>query len=343
MLEHNAASALGKLMTVRRLKRREFITVLGGLIACPVLVRAQNSNDRVARVAYLGASGPSAIDPRQIEQFKRGLAENGLVEGRNITVDYLWAEGSLDRLRQLAGELAGRNLDVIVTAGSQAVDALIAADVKTSIVFAVYGDPIGNRTVDSLAHPGRNLTGLSMANAHLESKRLELLKEAFPALKRVAILHDSTSSSSLDDARTGARALGLEPLIFEAADPARFDAVFAEAANHGADGLAVLASAILNFHRQRLIALAARYRLPSIWESSGYVRDSGMLSYGPNFPDMYRRAAGYVARILGGKKPGDLPIEQPVKFELAVNLKTAKALDLVVPATLLTRADEVIE
>jgi putative ABC transport system substrate-binding protein len=268
-----------------------------------------------------------------------------LVEGRNITVDYLWAEGSLDRLQQLAGELAGGILDVIVTAGGRAVGALITADVKTAIVFAIYGDPIGNRTVESLAHPGRNLTGLSMANAHLESKRLELLKEAFPALNRVAILHDSTSSSSfeVDDARAGARALGLEALILEAADPARFDSIFADAASQGVNGLAGMASAFLNFRHRRLIELAARYRLPSIWESSGYVRDGGLLSYGPSFPDMYRRAAGYIATILRGTKASDLPIEQPIKFELAVNLKAAKSLDLVIPATLLIRADEVIE
>jgi putative tryptophan/tyrosine transport system substrate-binding protein len=333
-------------MTIRRIKRREFINVLGGLIvAWPAVVRAQSSDDRVARVAYLGPTSPSVLDPRQIEQFKRGLAENGLVEGRNITVDYLWAEGNPDRLQHLAGELARRNLDVIVTAGGQAVGALIAADVKTPIVFAIYGDPVGYGIVESLAHPGKNLTGLSMANSHLESKRLEFLKEAFPALKRVTILHDLTASSSseLVDVQSGARALGLEALILEAADPARFDSIFADAASQGTNGLAGMASAFLNFHHQRLIELAARYRLPSIWESSGYVRDGGLLSYGPSFPDMYRRAAGYIAKILRGTKASDLPIEQPIKFEFAVNLKTAKTLDLVIPATLLTRADEVIE
>jgi putative ABC transport system substrate-binding protein len=269
-----------------------------------------------------------------------------LVEGRNITVDYLWAEGSLDRLQHLAGELARRDLDVIVTAGGQAVSALMAADVKTPIVFAIFGDPIGYRVVESLAHPGKNLTGLSMANTYLESKRLELLKEAFPPLKRVAILHNPTASSSsseLEDAQIGARTLGLEALILEAADSARFDSIFADAASRGANGLAGMASAFLNFHHQRLIELASRHRLPSIWESSGYVRDGGLLSYGPTFPDMYRRAAGYAAKILKGAKASDLPIEQPIKFEFAVNLKTAKALDLTVPATLLIRADEVVE
>jgi len=332
-------------MKIRRIRRREFMAVLGGLVSWPATVRAQSSNDRVARVAYLGATSPSALDPRQIEQFKHGLAENGLVEGRNITVDYLWAEGNRDRLRQLADELARRNLDVIVTAGPQAVGALIAVGVKTPVVFAIYGDPIGFGVVESLAHPGKNLTGLSMANSHLESKRLELLREAFPALKRVAILHDPTASSSseLNDVQSGARALGLEAVILEASDPARFDSIFADAASQGVNGVAGMASAFLNFHHHRLIELAARYRLPSIWESSGYVRDGGLLSYGPSFPDMYRRSAGYIAKILRGTKASDLPIEQPIKFEFSVNLKTAKALDLVIPSTLLSLADEVIE
>lgn len=234
---------------------------------------------------------------------------------------------------------------MIVTAGGTAVGALTDAHVKTPIVFAIWGDPTATGVVKSLAHPGGNLTGLSMANVHLESKRLEVLKEAFPALNRVAILYDPTSSASLelDDAKSGAQALGVEPLILEASDPARFEAIFAEAASHSANGLACTASSILNFHHQRLIALAAQHRLPSIWESSSYVRDGGLLSYGPNFPDMYRRSVGYVARILKGEKASDLPIEQPVQFELAVNLKTAKALDLTIPATLLSRTDEVIE
>jgi len=223
------------------------------------------------------------------------------------------------------------------------VGALTGAGVKTPIVFAIYGDPIGSGIVDNLARPGKNLTGLSMANTHLESKRLEILKETFPALSRVAILYDPTTpSSQVEDAKSGAQTLGLQFLVF-GIDPVRFEAIFAEAVNQGANGVAGLASSFLNFHHRRLIALAAQHRLPSIWESSGYVRDGGLLSYGPSFPDMYRQAAGYVARILKGEKAAELPIEQPVAFELAVNLKTARAFDLAIPATLLARADVVIE
>jgi ABC-type uncharacterized transport system substrate-binding protein len=331
-------------MRFRPVDRRVFIVVVGALVACPLVGRAQRSNQRIAHIAYLGPTSPSALDPRQIEQFRQGLVENGLIEGRDIVVDYLWAEGSLERLQQLAGDLTSRNLDVIVTAGPQAVRALLAAGTKVPIVFAILSDPVGDGFVDNLARPGKNLTGLSMANSHLESKRLEVLKDAFPALKRVAILHDPTMSrSGLLDAEAGARSLGLESLIFEVDDPKRFATVFSEAANRGANGLAAMASPFLNFHHRQLIELAAQHRLPSIWESSGYVKDGGLLSYGPSFPDMYRQAAGYVAKILNGAKTSELPVEQPIKFELAVNLKTARELDVALPATLLARADEVIE
>jgi putative tryptophan/tyrosine transport system substrate-binding protein len=282
--------------------------------------------------------------PRQIEQFKAGLTENGLVEGRNITVDYVWAEGSPERLQQLAAELAQRNLDVIVTAGPQAVHALMATQTKTPIVFAIVGDPIGNGIVQSIARPGGNVTGLSMSNTDLESKRLEVLKDAVPALTRVMILHDpSVGTAGLSEATAAARTVAVEPIIIEADDPSRFEAVFAEAASRGVDGLATMASPFLNFHRKRLVELAARHHFASIWEGAAYVRDGGLLSYGPSFPDMYRRSAAYVAKIVNGAKAGDLPIEQPIRFELAVNLKTAKSLGLTIPATLLARADEVIE
>jgi putative tryptophan/tyrosine transport system substrate-binding protein len=328
------------------MRRREFITTVGALAVWPGLSRAQRAIDQMARIIFLSATSSAALDPRQIEQFRRGLAENGLIEGRNIAIEYLWAEGRLDRLQALADDLARRDLDVIITAGGQAVHALAAAQVKAPVVFAIYGDPVGDGAVESLARPGKNLTGLSMANSHLESKRLELLKEAFSPLKRVAILHDPSASSPaamLADVQSGAKALGLEAMVFEAADPTRFDAIFSEAVKEGANGLAAMASAVLNFHHRHLCELAMRHRLPSIWESSGYVRDGGLLSYGPSFPDMYRQAAGYIAKILRGTKASDLPIEQPVKFEFAVNLKSAKALGFTVPPTLVARADEVIE
>ena len=279
------------------MRRREFIAALGGAAAWPVVSRAQRRNGQVAHIAYLGMTSPSTLDPRQIEKFKQGLADNGLIEGRDITVDYFWAEGRPERLRQLATELAQRNLDLIVTAGPQPVRALLETRTQTPIVFAIHSDPVGDGVVDSLARPGRNLTGLSMANSNLESKRLQILKDAIPSLTRVAILRDPTGNASgLADVLSGARELALEAVIFDAGDPSRFDKIFADAVGRNVNGVAGMASPFLNFHHKRLIELANQHRLPSIWEASGYVRDGGMLSYGPSFPDMYRQSAGYVAK-----------------------------------------------
>jgi putative tryptophan/tyrosine transport system substrate-binding protein len=331
------------------MNRRAVISLVGGAAAAPLLhrpraARAQQATGRMPHIAYLGASSPATLDPRQIEQFKAGLAENGLVPGRTITVDYLWAEGSPDRLRRLAAELAHGDLDVIVTAGPQLVRALVEAKAQAPIVFAILNDPIGDGFVQSLARPGGNITGLSMVGSNLESKRLEVLKDAVPALKKVMILHDpSMGSAGLDEVAAATGALGLEQVLVETGDADKFADAFARATLQGVDGVAAMASPFLNFHRKRLIELAGRHRLSSIWESSGYVRDGGLLSYGPSFPDMYRRSAGYVAKILNGAKPNDLPVQQPVTFELAVNLQTAKALALDIPPTLLARADEVIE
>src|ERR1700730_2509692 len=327
------------------MRRRDFIKVIGGTaVAWPLSAHAQQERSRVAHIAYPGALSLSTLDPRQIEQFKVGLAENGLIEGQTIAVDYLWAEGSTEGMQRLAAELAQRDLDVIVTAGPQPVRALRAANVKAPIVFAILGDPLGDGFVDSLARPGRNITGLSMANAHLESKRLEILRDAVPSIKRVAILDDATMTrSGLADAQAGAKMLGLEALIFAVSDPGGFEGVFTEIAKQQADAVAGTASPLLNFHHRPLIALTNARRLPSIWEASGYVRDGGLLSYGPSFPDMYRQAAGYVAKILNGAMASEPPVQQPIKFEFVINRKTAKTLGLDVPPALLARADEVIE
>jgi putative tryptophan/tyrosine transport system substrate-binding protein len=328
-----------------KIGRREFITLLGGAeVAWPCIVRAQQATGRMPHIAFLSLQSPTTLEPRHIEQFKVGLVENGLVEGQNITVDYFWGEGSTERLLQLATELAQRNLDVIVTSGPQPLRALLATKTKTPIVFAILSDPIGDGFVQSLARPGGNITGLSMSGTDLESKRLEVLKNAVPTIDKVMILHDpSMGSTALSEVKTGARFLGLELIVVETSDDAKFTETFAGVAAQGVNGVATMASPFLMFQRKRLIALAAQYHLPSIWESSAYVRDGGLLSYGPSFPDMYRRAAGYVAKILGGRKPDDLPVEQPIKFELAVNLQTAKTLGLEIPPTLLVRADEVVE
>jgi putative ABC transport system substrate-binding protein len=326
------------------MNRRDLMTLIGGAAVWPVAARAQQAAHLMAHIAFFVSQSQDSLDPRQLEQFKAGLAENGLIEGQNISVDYLWADGSPERMRELAGELARRDLDVIVTAGPQPVRAVISTGTKTPIVFAILSDPIGDGFVQSLAHPGGNITGLSMSDTDLESKRIEMLRDVFPAVEKVMILHDpSMGPQGLSIVQVDAQALGLQSVVFDAADADKFADIFAAAVAQGVNGLAVMASPLLYFQRKKLTELAAQHRLPSVWESSAYVREGGLLSYGPNFADMYRRSAGYVAKILAGRKPADLPVEQPVKFELAVNLQAAKGLGVAVPPTLLVRADEVIE
>jgi putative ABC transport system substrate-binding protein len=240
--------------------------------------------------------------------------------------------------------LGHQDLDVIVTVGPQAFRLLKAAQTKSPIVLAVVGDILADGIVDNLARPAGNVTGLSMSNRDLEGKRVEILREAAPGIKSLMILHDPTmGSAGMAEAQAAAKNLGMDAKIFEATDPSQFENAFAESAKAGVDGLAAMASPFLNRHRQPLIELAARYRLPSIWESGIYVRDGGLISYGPNFPDMYRRSAGYVAKILKGVRTEDLPVQLPIKFEMVVNSKTAKILGIALAPTLLARADEVFE
>jgi putative tryptophan/tyrosine transport system substrate-binding protein len=334
------------------MERRAFIGLVGGAAAWPVAVAsgwpvtasAQQSGVRVPRVAYLGPSSAAIADPSYIEQFKVGLVENDLIVGRNIAVEYFWADGSPDRLRELANQLGRQSFDVVVTVGPQAYRFLKAAQTKSPIVLAVIGDALADGIVDNLARPTGNVTGLSMSNRDLEGKRVEILKEAAPAVKRLMILHDpSMGSSGMAEAQTVAKSLAMEAEIFEATDPSQFENAFGRALKARVDGLAAMASPLLNRHRRPLIELAARHQLPSIWEAGIYVRDGGLISYGPSFADMYRRSAGYIAKIIRGAKPEDLPIQLPIKFELVVNSRTARMLGINLPATLLTRADEVIE
>jgi putative tryptophan/tyrosine transport system substrate-binding protein len=328
-----------------RMRRRDFVLLAGGVVvAVPFGAQAQQQAISIPHIAYLGASGPATIDPSQIEQFKAGLMENGLIDGQNINVDYLWGEGSLDRLRRHAADLAKGNFAVIVTAGPQPVRALLDARVKSPIVFAILNDPISDGFIQNLARPGGNLTGLSMSGSDLESKRLQILKDAVPALTKVLLLHDpSMGTIGLEEAKRGASTLGLEVVLADLSDDNRFAEAFAGTVSQPVSGVVGMASPFFNFHRKRLVELSLQYQLPSIWEAAAYVRDGGFLSYGPSFSDMYRRSAGYVAKIIRGVHPSELPVEQPTRFELAVNLKTAKALRLHVPPTLLGRADEVTE
>jgi len=303
---------------------------------------------KIARIGYLGVDLASD-DPRTREAFLQGLRGLGYVEGRNVLIEYRDAKGKPERFPALAAELVALKVDVIVTAGGT-LAALAAKRATTTIpvVFAGVGDPVADGLVTSLARPGGNLTGLSLV-LQLVDKLLELLKQAVPEVSRVALLlkpdaaPDRTIKDYLQAAEAAAQALGVRLQVVEARGPEDFDRAFSDMARARAGALAVLATPVFNSARRPLVDLAAKNRLPTVFSLSDYVDAGGLISYGPDRRDLFRRVATYVDRILKGAKPGDLPVEQPTKFELVINLKTAKALGLTIPQSVLARADRVIE
>jgi len=328
--------------------RRAFIgTLAGGLLAAPLAAEAQQAA-KIARIGYL--SGSLAAGPHLPEAFRQGLRDLGYVEGRSVVIEYRDAEGKLERLPALAAELVALKVDVIVAAAS-AVPARAAKQVTRTlpIVFIGAGDPVTTGLVTSLARPGGNLTGLSMLAPELIGKWLDLLRQAVPEVSRVAFLWqpgaagDRTDKDFLKEADVAARALGVRLQVVEARGPADIDRAFSDIIRARAGALTVLSTPMFSSERRRLLDLAAKNRLPAMYSFREYVDAGGLMSYGPNLADMYRRAATYVDKILKGAKPGDLPVEQPTKFELVINLKTAKALGLTIPRSLLLNADEVIQ
>jgi len=281
----------------------------------------------------------------RVGEFRDGLRKLGYVEGQNLLITYRWADGHLDRLPALVDDLLASHVDVIVAIGAS----VWAAKRQTStvpIVMAFSGDPVGTAMVPSLARPGGNITGLSFMSSDLAAKRLELLKQMFPRIARVAVLYVPAEVSTVPELRETEAAAGtinvtLQPL--QVRHPDDLGPLFAKATRERADALLVFAHAFAFVHRDRIVELAARQRLPTMFGWREFVDVGGLTSYGPNVNTMLRRAAGYVDRILKGAKPADLPIEQPTKFELVINLKTAKALGLTIPQSILVRADEVIQ
>jgi putative ABC transport system substrate-binding protein len=309
-------------------------------------VRAQQQARKVPRIGYLRATSPSDRPPL-LDAFRQGLRELGWVEGQNIVIDYRFAEGRLDRLPDLAAELVRLNVDVIVSLGTQGVTAAKNATGTIPIVMIAVRDPIGTGLIASLARPGGNVTGVS-GYAGLESvaKQLELLKEMVPKASSVAILSNPTNAYhqlAIKEVNVAAKALGVQLHLLEARDASDFEGTFAAMARERVGALLVLSDIIFNSHGSRLAELAASTRLPTGNAVRESVEAGGLMSYGPSFLDSYRRSAAYVDKILKGTKPADLPVEQPTKFELVINLQTAKRLGLTVPPTLLSRADEVIE
>jgi putative ABC transport system substrate-binding protein len=331
------------------MQRRAFISLLSVSAAMrPLRLDAQQAA-KPARIGYLGLSVASG-DPRTREAFLQGLRDLGYVEGRNLLIEYRDAERKPERFPALAAELLAAGVDVIVAAGGTL--SILAAKRATStipIVFTAAGDPVAEGLVASLARPGSNVTGLSFFAPDLVGKRLELLKQIVPQASLIALLlkpdsmPDRAREARLKEADTAARALGVRLQVVEARASEDFARAFSEMAEARAGALTVWATPVFVVERRRLIELAAKNRLPAISEFREFVEDGGLMSYGPSLSDLYRRAATYVVKILKGAKPADLPVEQPTRFELVINLKTAKALGLTVPHSLLLRADEVIE
>jgi putative ABC transport system substrate-binding protein len=323
-------------------KRREFITLLGGAAAWPLAARAQQAT-KLPTIGYLG-SATLATESQRMAAFVQRLRELGWVEGRTVVIDYRWAEGRTERYAEIAAEFVRLKVDVIVTVGG-AVAAAKQATATIPIVFAGAGDPVGSGMVASLAQPGGNVTGLSVQSTDLAGKRLEILREIFPDVRRLAIIGNVEYAATvleMGEAQAAARALGLEVARSEIRRAEDIAPAF-EALKGAAQALYVCADATINANHARINTLALGARLPTMHGVRDYVEVGGLMAYGPNLPDLYRRAANYVDKILRGAKPADLPVEQPTKFDLVINLVTARALGLEMPATLLARADEVIE
>ncbi len=328
--------------------RRTFLAGTGAvLLAAPLAAEAQPAA-RIARIGCLGID--LAADPANRDAFLQNLRALGYVEGRNLAIEYRDAKGKPERFPALAAELAALKVDVIVTFGGTA--AALGAKQATRIipiVFHAVGDPVPDGLVASLARPGGNVTGLSLAAPELVGKWLELLKQAVPGVNRVALLlkrdaaPDPTIQAYLKAGEGAASSLGMQLQVVEARGPEDFDRAFADMSKARAGALAIVSTPVFNSARRRLVEQAARNRLPSVYSLRMYVDAGGLMSYGPDVREMARRAAAYVDKILKGAKPADLPVEQPTKFELVINLKTAKALGLTIPPSLLGRADEIIQ
>jgi len=298
---------------------------------------------KVARIGFLRQGPPT--DP-QVEAFRRGLHDLGYVEGKNILIEYRHTEGKPDRLPLLAAELVRLKVDIIVVSGGLATSAAKNATREIPIVMAIAGDPVGSGHVASLGRPGGNITGLTNLAPELGGKRLELLKEVIPGLSRVAILADPTNpifALQLREVESAAQALKLQLQILEVREPNDFDSAFGAAKKGRAGAVGTLASAFLAGHRKKIVDFAEKSRLPTMYHTSGFVEVGGLMSYGVNNVDLYRRAAIYADKILKGVKPADLPVEQPTKFELVINLKTAKQIGVTIPPNVLARADKVIK
>ena len=324
------------------IKRRDFITLLGGAaMAWPIAARAQQTT----KLPVVGVLSPF-IDAESafLADLREGLREYSYTEGRNVRIEYRSAEGKVELLAGLAADLVRRNVDIIVTSSAPAIQIARQATNKIPIVMARVGDAVDQGLVVSLARPGGNITGLSWFAPELSAKSLEVLKDALPAMSHVAILREATGGAAAATAAgTAARRLGVKADLFQAREPDEIETAFSAMTAAGVDALAVLEGLMISNNAKRVTGLAAQARLPAIFFDPAFVDAGGLMSYGPNFPEMHRRTAYFVDRIVRGAKSGDLPVEQPTKFELVINLRAAKTLGVTIPPALLFRADRVVE
>jgi len=333
---------------LNRVQRRQWLIAAGALLAKPLDADARQAA-KVVRIGYLSAN--LASGPHLRDAFLQGLRDLGYVEGRNVVFEYRDAQGKRERLPALAAELVALKVALIFVGGGTRVTLAAMEATKTlPIVFTDVGDPVESGLVTSLARPGGNVTGLSILSPELVGKRLELLTQAVPGVSHVAVfwqpgggLGERTGKDMLKGAEVAARALGVRLQFVEARGSADFDRAFSDMTRARAGALTVLPSPMLNNERRRIVDLAAKNRLPAVYPLRVFVDVGGLMSYGANLADMFRRAATYVDKILKGAKPGDLPVEQPTKFEQVINLKTAKTLGLSIPQSLVARADQIIE
>jgi putative tryptophan/tyrosine transport system substrate-binding protein len=330
------------------MKRREFISLIGGATAWPLAARAQRLG-KTPRIGILMAGLAFSSSLTTLDAFQQGLRERGRTEGLNIAIEYRYGEWRLSRLADLASELVALKVDVIVAFSTLAARAAQQATSTIPIVAAAMGDPEADGLIASLARPGGNITGTTFLGPELVPKRLQLLREIIPGLSRVAALWhpraygERTMEGVLKETEVAAATLGLQLELVPVFVSSDFDSAFSVMARQRADALIVLPSPMLYTEHKRIVALAASSRLPAMYQAREFVEAGGLMSYGANVPALFRRAATYVDKVLMGEKPADLPVEQPTKFELIINLKTAKALELEVPLLLQQFADEVIE
>ena len=327
------------------MRRREFIAMVGSAAALPLAAQAQPT-EKMRRVGWL-SPGARASDENFLASFRDGLRELGWVVGQNVAIEGRWAEGKFERLPELAAELVRQNVDVIVASVTQASLAAKRATATIPIVMVGVGDPLGSGLVDSLARPGANVTGPSSMLAEASGKQLALLKETIPKASTVAVLWNPANpvwqAAALKQTEATARAMGLRLQLLEARGPDEFEAAFDAMTRAHADALFVPADIIFVRHTQRMAELAASHRVPAMYGFREHVEAGGLMSYAASFPVMFRRAAAFVDKLLKGAKPADLPVEQPTKFELVINVKTARALGIAIPQSVLQLADDVIQ